>query len=82
VSSAVSFALGAALPLLAITLTPPNVRVYLTFAVVIVALIGTGLISARVGGAAPGRAVLRNLVVGVTTMVVTFGIGAMVGVWI
>jgi VIT1/CCC1 family predicted Fe2+/Mn2+ transporter len=82
VSSAVSFALGAALPLLAITLTPPDVRVYLTFAVVIVALIGTGLISARVGGAAPGRAVLRNLVVGVTTMVVTFGIGAMVGVWI
>jgi VIT1/CCC1 family predicted Fe2+/Mn2+ transporter len=82
VSSADSFALGAALPLLAITLTPPDVRVYLTFAVVIVALIGTGLISARVGGAAPGRAVLRNLVVGVTTMVVTFGIGAMVGVWI
>lgn len=82
VSSAVSFALGAALPLLAITLSPPDVRVYLTFAVVILALVGTGLISARVGGASPGRAVLRNVVVGVTTMVVTFGIGAIVGVWV
>jgi VIT1/CCC1 family predicted Fe2+/Mn2+ transporter len=82
VSSAVSFALGAALPLLAITLSPPDVRVYLTFAVVILALIGTGLISARVGGAPKGRAVVRNVVVGVITMVVTFGIGSAVGLWI
>lgn len=82
VSSAASFAVGASLPLLAITLSPPGVRVYLTFAVVIVALIGTGLISARVGGAPMGSAVLRNVVVGVITMLVTFGIGSVVGLWI
>ena len=76
VSSAASFAVGAALPLLAITLTPPDIRVYLTFVVVILALIGTGLISAHVGGAPKGRAVLRNVVVGVVTMAVTFAIGA------
>ncbi|HEU4808833.1 MAG TPA: VIT family protein [Homoserinimonas sp.] len=82
VSSAISFAIGAALPLLAITLSPPDVRVYLTFIVVVAALIGTGLISARVGGAPRGPAVLRNVVVGVITMVVTFGIGSIVGLWI
>jgi VIT1/CCC1 family predicted Fe2+/Mn2+ transporter len=82
VSSAASFAVGAALPLLAITLTPPNVRVYLTFVVVILALVGTGLISAHVGGAPKRRAVLRNVVVGVVTMAVTFAIGSIVGVWI
>lgn len=81
-SSASSFAVGAALPLLAITLSPPGVRVYLTFIVVVVALIGTGLISAQVGGAPRGRAVLRNVVVGVVTMVVTFAIGSIVGAWI
>lgn len=82
VSSAASFAVGAAVPLLAITLTPPNVRVYLTFVVVILALVGTGLISAHVGGAPKRRAVLRNVVVGVVTMAVTFAIGSIVGVWI
>ena len=81
-SSAIAFAAGAALPLLAITLTAPDVRVYVTFAVVIVALIGTGLISARVGGAPRGPAVIRNVVVGVVTMAVTFGIGSVVGIWV
>ena len=82
ISSAIAFALGSVLPLLAITLTPPDVRVYVTFAVVVVALIGTGLISARVGGAPRGPAVLRNVVVGVVTMAVTFGIGSVVGIWV
>lgn len=82
VSSAAAFAVGAALPLLAITLSPPGIRVYLTFAVVIVALIGTGLVSARVGGAPRGRAVVRNVIVGVLTMLVTFGIGSIVGIWV
>lgn len=82
ISSAASFAVGAALPLLAITLTAPDVRVYVTFVVVVLALIGTGLISAQVGGAPKGGAVLRNVVVGVITMAVTFGIGSIVGLWI
>jgi VIT1/CCC1 family predicted Fe2+/Mn2+ transporter len=82
VSSAVSFALGAALPLLAITLSPPSLRIYLTFAVVLLALVGTGLISAQVGGAPKGAAVGRNVVVGALTMLVTFAIGATVGMWL
>jgi VIT1/CCC1 family predicted Fe2+/Mn2+ transporter len=79
VTSAVSFALGALLPLLAIILSPAPTRVPVTFVVVIAALIATGYVSARLGGAPRMRAVLRNVVIGVLAMVVTYGIGALVG---
>jgi vacuolar iron transporter family protein len=79
ITSAVSFALGAMLPLLAITLSPAPTRVPVTFVVVILALIATGYVSARLGGAPRMRAVLRNVVIGVLAMVVTYGIGALVG---
>lgn len=82
VTSAISFAVGAALPLLAITLSPAEVRIVVTFVVVVLALVGTGYASAQVGGAPKGRAILRNVVVGVLTMAVTFGIGSVVGVWL
>jgi VIT1/CCC1 family predicted Fe2+/Mn2+ transporter len=78
-TSAVSFALGAMLPLLAITLTPAAIRIPVTFVVVSVALVATGYVSAHLGGAPKVRAVLRNLGVGVLAMVVTYGIGALVG---
>jgi VIT1/CCC1 family predicted Fe2+/Mn2+ transporter len=78
-TSAISFALGAMLPLLAITLTPAPIRIPVTFVVVSVALIATGYVSAHLGGAPKLRAILRNVGVGVLAMVVTYGIGALVG---
>lgn len=82
ITSAISFAVGATLPLLAITLSPPDVRIVSTFVVVVLALIGTGYASARVGGAPKRPAIVRNVMVGVLTMLVTFGIGSIVGTWI
>jgi VIT1/CCC1 family predicted Fe2+/Mn2+ transporter len=79
VTSAVSFALGAMLPLLAITLTPAPIRIPVTFVVVSVTLVATGYVSAHLGGAPIVRAVLRNVGVGILAMVVTYGIGALVG---
>jgi VIT1/CCC1 family predicted Fe2+/Mn2+ transporter len=79
ITSALAFALGALLPLLAITLSPALIRVPVTFVVVIVALVATGYMSARLGGAPKVRAVLRNVGIGVLAMVVTYGIGAVVG---
>ena len=79
VTSAISFALGALLPLLAISLTPALVRVPVTFVVVVVALAVTGLVSARLGGAPRGRAILRNVLIGVFAMAVTYGIGTLIG---
>jgi VIT1/CCC1 family predicted Fe2+/Mn2+ transporter len=78
-TSAIAFALGAMLPLLAITLSPALIRVPVTFVVVILALVATGYVSARLGGAPKVRAVLRNVGIGVLAMVVTYGIGTLVG---
>lgn len=79
ISSALAFTLGALLPLLAIVLASPAMRVPLTFALVIVALAITGSISARLGGAARGRAVARLVVGGAVAMAVTYAIGKLLG---
>jgi VIT1/CCC1 family predicted Fe2+/Mn2+ transporter len=77
-ASAVSFTLGALLPVLAILL-PAAVRIPVTFLVVLLALAMTGTISARLGGAPRNRAVARVVLGGALAMLVTFGIGQLVG---
>lgn len=78
-SSALAFTLGAALPLLAIGLTGPDVRIAATFVVVLLALALTGWVSAALGGARPARAVVRLLVGGAAAMAVTYGVGQLIG---
>jgi VIT1/CCC1 family predicted Fe2+/Mn2+ transporter len=79
VASAVAFTLGSVLPLLAITLLAVDLRVPLTMLAVVLALVVTGWTSATLGEAARGRAIRRNVVGGVLAMVVTYGIGSLVG---
>ena len=79
ISSAVSFTLGALLPLLAILLPPPSARIPITFVAVLFALGITGWISARLGGADPVRATQRVLIGGALAMAVTYAIGRLVG---
>ena len=78
-ASAVSFTLGAMLPLLAVVLPPPGLRVPVTVAAVLVALALTGVLSARVGGGDARRAVLRIVIGGALGLAVTYGIGHLVG---
>jgi VIT1/CCC1 family predicted Fe2+/Mn2+ transporter len=77
-ASAASFTAGALLPVLAILL-PAGVRIPVTFVVVLLALALTGTISARLGGAPRNRAVARVVLGGALAMLVTFGIGQLVG---
>ncbi|MBJ7340956.1 VIT family protein [Mycolicibacterium sp.] len=79
-SSAVSFTIGALLPLIAIIALPPAVRIPVTFVAVLIALALTGTVSARLGGADPTRAVLRVTIGGAIAMIVTYGIGQLLGV--
>lgn len=79
ISSAISFTIGALLPLLAILLSPAAVRVPITFIVVLLALVLTGSISARVGGSKPGRAVLRLVIGGTLALLATWLIGTLLG---
>lgn len=78
-ASFLAFTVGALLPLLAIVLPPAPVRVAITFAAVLLALVVTGVISARLGSSPPQRAVWRNVVGGAVAMAVTYAIGTAVG---
>lgn len=78
-ASMVSFALGSILPLLAIALPPVQLRIPITFIAVIASLSITGWVAAKLGGASPGRAIVRNVAVSLVTMIVTFAIGSLVG---
>ncbi|TAK76364.1 MAG: VIT family protein [Dehalococcoidia bacterium] len=78
-SSAVSFAVGAVAPLVAILTLPASLRIALTFLAVLVALVATGWISARLGGAGKRAAVLRLTAGGALAMAVTFGVGYLFG---
>lgn len=78
-ASLISFSIGALLPLLTIVLIPSSIRIPATFAAVLVALVTTGSISARLGQAPVRRAVLRNVGGGAIAMLVTYLIGTLFG---
>jgi VIT1/CCC1 family predicted Fe2+/Mn2+ transporter len=78
-ASLVSFVVGGLVPLLVVLAPWGGGRIVATFAAVAVALVVTGTVSARLGGAPAGRAVVRNVVGGSIAMLVTYGIGALVG---
>lgn len=78
-ASALAFTVGALLPLLAILVLPVAVRVPVTFVVVLIALAGTGALSAKLGGARAKTAVFRVVVGGAIGMAVTYGVGHLLG---
>jgi VIT1/CCC1 family predicted Fe2+/Mn2+ transporter len=78
-ASLVSFVVGGLVPLLVVLAPWGGGRIVATFAAVVLALVVTGTVSARLGGAPAGRAVLRNVAGGSIAMLVTYGIGALVG---
>ena len=75
VSSFLSFSVGSLPPTLAILLFPDPYRIPITVVVVALTLLLTGYISAKLGKAPVKQAMLRNLTVGLLTMLVTFLVG-------
>jgi VIT1/CCC1 family predicted Fe2+/Mn2+ transporter len=78
-ASAVSFVLGALLPLAAVLLPAPSLRVPVTIAAVLVALSLTAAVSAHLGGAPLRRALPRVVLGGALGLAVTYGIGHLFG---
>ncbi|MFC8093656.1 VIT family protein [Streptomyces sp. NPDC057301] len=79
-ASFLAFTAGALLPLLAMVLPPADWRLAVTVASVLAALALTGWSSARLGAAAPPRAVLRNMAGGALAMGVTYLAGTLLDV--
>nr|WP_300146020.1 VIT family protein [Propionicimonas sp.] len=78
-ASLFAFLAGSVIPLLAMVTTPAAVRLPFTVLAVLVALVITGYVSARLGGARPARPVVRNVVVGSLAMGITYLVGWLVG---
>jgi len=79
IASAMSFLLGALLPMVAILLPPPSARVAVTVVAVLLALAGAGAVSARLGGSSVRLAVARVVVGGAAGLALTYGIGHLFG---
>jgi VIT1/CCC1 family predicted Fe2+/Mn2+ transporter len=74
-----AFTVGALLPLVAVLLPPEAWRVPVCVVAVLAALAITGVVSARLGGADPRRAVLRVLIGGALGLAFTYGVGHLFG---
>ena len=77
IASMVSFPTGSLLPLLAITLFPASIRIGATIIAVAIALAITGYTAAVLGNAQRGKALGRNVLFGLLTMIVTYVIGTL-----
>jgi VIT1/CCC1 family predicted Fe2+/Mn2+ transporter len=77
-SSFLSFIAGAVIPLLTIMLFPTPIRVEASIISIAIALGLTGYVSAKLGHAPVRPAIIRNVVVGMITMGVTYFFGKMV----
>ena len=71
---------GALIPFIAILLPPASLKIPVTFAAVLVALLITGITSARVSSAPLTKVTMRVVVGGMLAMLITFGIGTLFGV--
>jgi len=79
VGSAGSFAVGAAIPLAAVSLFSESMRFTGTIAVVVLTLVALGVSSSKYGGAKPARPVLRVVIGGLIAIAVTMAVGKLFG---
>lgn len=79
VGSAGSFAIGAAIPLIAVALFSEAMRFTGTIAIVVLTLVALGISSSKYGGAHPVRPVLRVVIGGLVAIAVTMAVGKLFG---
>ena len=77
--SALSFTVGALLPILIVGIAPASSRLPLTVAATLIGLVILGLVGARLGGAPPLRAAIRVLIGGTLALAIALGIGRLTG---
>jgi VIT1/CCC1 family predicted Fe2+/Mn2+ transporter len=78
-ASAGTFAVGAALPLLIVSLAPANMLAALVVITSLGCLAMLGALAARAGGARAGVGALRVTFWGAFAMALTYGVGALFG---
>jgi VIT1/CCC1 family predicted Fe2+/Mn2+ transporter len=79
VSSAASFSVGGAIPLIAVALASSSQRIATTIVVAVFALVALGLLSSKAGGVHPVRPTVRIVFGGLVAMAFTMAVGRLVG---
>ncbi len=79
VVSALSFAIGALLPVLLVALVPSALRIGATVGLTLVGLAALGSVSAALGGAPRGRAAGRVVIGGALALAISLAVGAVTG---
>ena len=79
IASLGAFTIGGLIPFVTIIVSPSGLRLITTVLAVVVALIGTGYMSAHAGGAPKLRAILRVVIGGLLAMTATYFIGRLFG---
>ena len=79
-SSFLAFSIGGLLPFVAIMYPNPSLRIWVCVVAVVIGLVLTGYLSAHLGKAPVGPAIIRNVSVGILTMAITWGVGRLFGV--
>ena len=75
ISSFIAFVAGAIFPMLSIVFFSASYRIPATVVIVALSILGTGYTSAKLGKAPIKNAMIRNLVIGLLTMTVTYLVG-------
>ena len=75
ISSFIAFVAGTIFPMLSIVFFSASYRIPTTVVIVALSLLGTGYTSAKLGKAPIKNAMIRNLVIGLLTMTVTYLVG-------
>lgn len=75
ISSFIAFVTAAIFPMLSIVFFSASYRIPATVVIVALSLLGTGYTSAKLGKAPIKNAMIRNLVIGLLTMTVTYLVG-------
>ncbi len=79
VVSALSFAAGAILPLLAVVSAPVSTRIPIVALVTVMAMCSLGAVGAQLGGAPARRGALRVGIGGTLALAITYGVGLALG---
>jgi VIT1/CCC1 family predicted Fe2+/Mn2+ transporter len=77
--SAVSFTVGAVVPVIAILASPESVRMWVTVVITLLVLAGAGALAGQLGRSSVGRGSVRVMVGGALAMLVTWAIGTALG---
>ena len=77
IGAGIAYALGAAIPLILVIVTPDEWRTQVTFVAVVLSLTLTSIVVARVGKTSPVRTILRTVLIGMLAMGATWLGGAL-----